>query len=322
MQPTWAEAKARPAATPATKTRNRRIRRAGAPRIGTARPSSSRAAVDCVACHGADYRGGGSGVSCFRCHDGPGGHASGWADAVQHGAAAGGAAVAGCALCHGGDFHGGWSGVSCYTCHPGPTGRHAGDYADPGQHGAEVIAAAGPAACTSCHGLDYGGGRSGVSCSDCHDGIGGHPVNWDAPSRHGSAVEAGGAAACAACHGADFLGGWAATSCYECHDGPGGHPLGWSHYTRHGRTASLYGPAACGACHGADYRGGWSGISCYQCHVGPYAVHPLGWAEPGAHGDGGRRQTAPTAAPNATAPTCEAAAAAFRAGSCHEGPNP
>ncbi|MBK7672701.1 MAG: hypothetical protein IPJ24_15150 [bacterium] len=96
----------------------------------------------CASCHGVDYRGGGSGVSCFRCHDGPGGHATGWADAVRHGAAAGGAAVAGCALCHGGDFRGGWSGVSCYTCHPGPTGRHAGDYADPGQHGAEVIAAA------------------------------------------------------------------------------------------------------------------------------------------------------------------------------------
>lgn len=275
----------------------------------------------CAGCHGADFRGGTTDVSCFRCHDGPGGHARGWAEATAHGLAARGPAASGCATCHGADYRGGWSAVSCYTCHPGPTGRHADDYAEPGQHGAEVVAAAGVAGCVACHGQDYEGGRSGVSCYQCHDGIGGHPVNWESASRHGDAVEDGGGAACAVCHGADYRGGWAATSCYECHDGPGGHPVGWAHYSRHGREASLYTPVGCSPCHGDDYRGGWSTVSCYRCHVGPYAIHPFGWADPDAHGQEAERDDA--------ASCRECHGADLRGGGsgvscwqCHDGPNP
>ncbi|MBK7769435.1 MAG: hypothetical protein IPI48_02580 [bacterium] len=87
----------------------------------------------CASCHGFDYRGGVAGVSCYACHDGPGGHPLGWEEQVAHGTAAQGAAVAGCAVCHGADFRGGWTSVSCYQCHGGPTGRHGDGYAEPGQ---------------------------------------------------------------------------------------------------------------------------------------------------------------------------------------------
>ncbi|MBK7048140.1 MAG: hypothetical protein IPH48_16870 [bacterium] len=239
----------------------------------------------CAACHGADYRGGVAGVSCFRCHDGPGGHAAGWADAVRHGAAAGGAGRRRLRPVP-------WRGfprrlerrvvlhVPSRADRP-PSRRLRGTRAARrrghrrgGAGGLPVL----PPGWTTAAAVRVCRAATAMTASA------GTRSNWDAPSRHGSAVEDGGAAACAACHGADFLGGWSATSCYECHDGPGGHPVGWSHYTGHGRTASLYGPAACGTCHGVDYQGGWSGITCYQCHVGPYAVHPLGWAEPDAHG--------------------------------------
>ncbi|MBK7188754.1 MAG: hypothetical protein IPH86_08795 [bacterium] len=94
----------------------------------------------CASCHGFDYRGGVAGVSCYACHDGPGGHPLGWEEQLAHGTAAQGAAVAGCAVCHGADFRGGWTSVSCYQCHGGPTGRHGDGYAEPGQHGADVRA--------------------------------------------------------------------------------------------------------------------------------------------------------------------------------------
>jgi hypothetical protein len=275
----------------------------------------------CAACHGADFRGGTARVSCHRCHDGPGGHARGWVEPAAHGVAARGPAVIGCAACHGADFRGGWTAVSCYACHPGPTGRHGDGYAEPGQHGAEVVAASGVAACVACHGQDYEGGRSGVSCYLCHDGIGGHPVNWESASRHGDAVADGGGAACTECHGTDYQGGWAATSCYECHDGPGGHPPGWFHYTRHGRTASIGGPEACAPCHGGDYRGGWSAVSCYQCHVGPEAIHPLGWAEPAAHGSEAGRDDAASCR-ECHGEDLRGGAGAASCWQCHDGPDP
>ena len=130
----------------------------------------------CTLCHGADYLGGTSGTSCFTCHDGPGGHPTGWAQPAQHGAEAATNGPASCAACHGADYRGGWSTVSCYACHAGgPNGAHPVGWANPAQHGA-TVRVSGVSSCTACHGANYLGGTSGVSCFTCHDGPGGHPT--------------------------------------------------------------------------------------------------------------------------------------------------
>jgi predicted CxxxxCH...CXXCH cytochrome family protein len=103
-------------------------------------------------------------------------HPAGWNDRYSpdfHGNEGRATASESCAGCHGADFTGGRSGVSCYRCHadyPHPT-ISAGP---PAAH-ADVIAAAdwNLRPCTRCHGTDFAGGSSGVSCLRCHTSPGG-----------------------------------------------------------------------------------------------------------------------------------------------------
>jgi hypothetical protein len=74
--------------------------------------------------------------------------------------------------------------------------------------------------CATCHGADYRGGWSEVSCYGCHDGPGGHPIGWRGRNQHGDYAETYGIHPCAACHGQDYRGDWTGVSCYQCHDGP------------------------------------------------------------------------------------------------------
>jgi hypothetical protein len=170
--------------------------------------------------------------NCNKCHAGPGGHPAGWADPDQHGAEVLDDGTGECKRCHGGNLRGGWSEVSCYACHDGPDGGggdggggggsvHPTGWSDGRVHGAEVMANS-ATSCTACHGSDYMGGTSGVSCYTCHDGPGGHPTGWSRPSVHGAEVRANGSESCALCHGADYRGGWTGVSCYRCHNGPNG----------------------------------------------------------------------------------------------------
>ncbi len=82
---------------------------------------AARGPTPCKLCHGADYRGGTAGVSCFTCHaDGPSGHPEGWLNpraATFHSLAVGRLGLDNCRQCHGSDLHGGTSGVSCSECH-------------------------------------------------------------------------------------------------------------------------------------------------------------------------------------------------------------
>ena len=75
----------------------------------------------CAACHGADFRGGAVGVSCYTCHaGGPSGHPAGWVDrraATFHGRRVEQQGDRECRRCHGGNLDGGWSGVACSQCH-------------------------------------------------------------------------------------------------------------------------------------------------------------------------------------------------------------
>ncbi len=133
--------------------------------------------------------------------------------------------------------------------------------------------------CVKCHGTDFLGGSSGVSCAPCHDEAIAHPSPWD---DHGQAA-VNDLHACALCHGDDFTGGTSGVSCYSCHDGPYGygHPNGWE--TDHSVEARQ-GTSSCAKnnCHGTDYRGGASGVSCYQCHLGGPSgqPHPSSWTDP------------------------------------------
>lgn len=79
----------------------------------------------CRECHGQDLGGGIAAISCYTCHDGPGGdigHPDGWTGSMDnpvtfHGKYAK-SFVAACANCHGFDLNGG-IGPRCSSCHDG-----------------------------------------------------------------------------------------------------------------------------------------------------------------------------------------------------------
>jgi predicted CxxxxCH...CXXCH cytochrome family protein len=101
--------------------------------------------------------------------------------------------------------------------------------------------------CSECHGNDFSGGISGVSCTQCH--IGGvnsvHPVSWGTGSQivpnHGAYVVSNGTTSCsnAYCHGSDLSGVTnSGPACANCHIG--------------GVSSLLSG---CASCHGAPPNG-------------------------------------------------------------------
>jgi len=82
---------------------------------------AARGPTPCARCHGADYRGGTAGVSCYTCHaDGPSGHPEGWLNpraASFHGRRVLEQGLGDCRRCHGSGLDGGTSRVSCSQCH-------------------------------------------------------------------------------------------------------------------------------------------------------------------------------------------------------------
>ena len=104
-------------------------------------------------------------------------HPSGWTDENSEDSHMAKISVKGiedCKDCHGGveknDYFGGTSGVSCYDCHAGgPSGHPAfeiwiGEPTNLNFHGKDDSNR-----CKLCHGNDFSGGISGVSCYVCHD---------------------------------------------------------------------------------------------------------------------------------------------------------
>ena len=188
---------------------------------------AARGPVPCKTCHGDDYRGGSSGISCYTCHaGGPSGHPDGWMNpdaSAFHGQRVLVDGVADCQRCHGAGLSGGTSGVACSQCHATVGGHPVGwmDESGPNFHG-KAVAAQGPTPCQGCHGANYRGGSSGVSCYTCHaDGPSGHPAGWlnqDSAAFHGRRVNQTGTADCKRCHGADLRGGTSGVGCNRCHD--------------------------------------------------------------------------------------------------------
>ena len=127
--------------------------------------------------------------------------------------------------------------------------------------------------CSGCHGPDFAGGISGVSCTSCH--MGGvtniHPAGWmgDACSNHGTFALANGTTGCANmyCHGANLTGvPESGPSCTKCHP-------------------TIPTSPSCGTCHGIPPDGlapagnvypnlpgkhakhmALSGVTCETCH--------------------------------------------------------
>jgi hypothetical protein len=123
--------------------------------------------------------------------------------------------------------------------------------------------------CQSCHGADYNGGSSGVSCYTCH-GSYPHMANWSSPNNHGRYLldETGNISDCQSCHGEDYSGGSSGVSCYTCHalfPHPDRYRSGHADdmeniYWQIGRE--------CQSCHGNTYNGnGYSAKNCNVCHI-------------------------------------------------------
>jgi hypothetical protein len=173
------------------------------------------------------------------------------------------AKVKDCRKCHSGDYRGGLSRVSCFTCHtsyPHPDGwsdsssaLFHGDYLQTQSWNLQR--------CVSCHGSDFAGGTSSVSCYTCHDSYP-HNSGWSnpvSPSSHGRYLKGTSwdDKNCVACHAATYTGGMTGVSCFTCHPAyphsvtfppPGYHPV----YLK----ANGFPLTQCQQCHGTSYAGG------------------------------------------------------------------
>jgi hypothetical protein len=156
------------------------------------------------------------------------------------------------------------------------TGKHSANWL-PAAH--MEAASSDIGSCSSCHGTDFKGGISGVSCTSCHLGspTSVHPLDWNPVySNHASYVTANGTNACSNqyCHGSLLTGvANSGPSCTSCHLGgvTSIHPSAWmgDACSDHGNYAYTNGTAGCANiyCHGANLGGVLdSGPSCTQCH--------------------------------------------------------
>lgn len=263
----------------------------------------------CQLCHGADFNGGVSNKSCLNT---AGCHGAGklsphspfpWLDIAKTGAARTHASTdpsnaAACAVCHAGGANSNrkpspaapaGTAPDCFNntlCH-GVEG-HANLWEVPTAHGVAAKAVSGGvtvnsivspvssfASCTGCHGTNYAGGTSQVSCLSnnpnnaiCH----GANVNSPHPAKpwrttggvtH-TTTDTENAGQCAVCHTAGAnstrkpVAGSPAglTGCFDnslCH-GSEGHAPGWKNFSSHGKAAKKAPAASTGF------------ISCQQCH--------------------------------------------------------
>lgn len=235
----------------------------------------------CSRCHGADLKGGASGVGCDSCHFGPGGSripaGSAWVHGtVPHGDLAPGVAI--CSACHTLNRMYGNGPTACHDCHVGathPLGQAWLDRKVAGYHGA-VVLQQGTGSCTPCHGSDLAGGVSGVGCATCHFGPDGSKVPTGAVWTHGTTPHGtltASAGICTICHQTSRLYGNGPAPCHDCHLAAT-HALGQAWVDKksagyHGSVVNQQGSASCQPCHGADLLGGSSGVGCSSCHFGP-----------------------------------------------------
>lgn len=154
-------------------------------------------------CHGQDLNGGNSGISCNSCHYSfPHPGVSDWEN-LGHGLYLQSYTfdLTKCTDCHGVNLTGGISGVSCYSCHstyPHPPGNVWLIRGETGFHGDLVNTPGSSSVCAQCHGTDWLGKNSGVSCFTCHS-LYPHDSDWTSYT-HGDYVNANGDGDCISCH--------------------------------------------------------------------------------------------------------------------------
>jgi predicted CxxxxCH...CXXCH cytochrome family protein len=141
--------------------------------------------------HAPDWLGGAPAGACGTCHFG-----AGVTPPAQHPQGPGGAGFAdtrACAACHtetvnAADGTINVTGGKHVNGQLDGGGGHSPGWADPANHG--PAASGGLQGCTVCHGTDFNGGSTGVSCNACHS-ANGHP-NWQTECTfcHGSTTRA------------------------------------------------------------------------------------------------------------------------------------
>jgi hypothetical protein len=235
-----------------------------------------------------------------------------------------------CPECHGADLAGGVSGLSCFTaryegvgCHESGVGkRHTAGWSLPVEHGRVAKGrpgvSSGMGSCRACHGDDYEGGTSDVSCTSCHRVSAPHPK---APWLHGSyshhTADDRNAPFCAECH--ENTESPEPDGCFNgslCHGQKSFHEADWALAERHGADVLREGGfEECTSCHGEDFEGGTARVSCLSCHD-LQAPHPRrGWIDGGSvHREVGEENLPVCATCHsevADAPDC------FTANACH-----
>ena len=189
------------------------------------------------ACHGTEYTGGDTEISCFSCHD-PYPHPAGWLDWDNHGEYYVDNYVIiqpvisnpECATaCHGENFSGTDEAPACDSCHS--LFPHNADWTtidNPSNHGRFYVAnyvlptpSSNDECASNCHGTDFSGGGSTVSCDSCHnEGVFPHvdqgQTLWK-QTGHQDAVNItlGTDAVCTECH-SDYLKGIDGTPLITC----------------------------------------------------------------------------------------------------------
>ncbi len=259
--------------------------------------------ADCKLCHGADLKGGATGIGCKACHanfpHNTDSTTTPWLS--KHGAVASAEnpKASSCATvnCHGqkldgSSFNGKKFVAVCLDCHLQMP--HQATW--PKTHGAS--AATNISACRACHGADLKGKGIAPSCDQCHSNFPLHHRNKDGTKNnqwkpatgtdfHGklvmaaSGVTAKNKAAnlkCTTCHDSGNAGN-PSPSCYSCHANfP--HAEGWANATNGGTHKLVVlqnGTAGClTGCHGGDGSGGTSKVACTKCHNYPHAA---GWVK-------------------------------------------
>ena len=204
---------------------------------------------NCATCHGNDFKGGTSKVSCSseNCHNlYP--HEDDFVDEQADGFHGNIIAktlnwqLTPCIDCHGDDFKGeGNNEKNCFRCHQ--QYPHSDEYVNAASeafHGLDIANALkfDISSCTACHGNDYEGkGYEVKNCRTCHE-IYPHAEGFANPSsdnfhsKHIATEELWDISGCRSCHGEDYSGsGYTEKNCLTCHTQDDG-------------------PEACNTCHG------------------------------------------------------------------------
>ncbi|MCX8010005.1 MAG: hypothetical protein N3A61_02535, partial [Ignavibacteria bacterium] len=143
-----------------------------------------------------------------------------------------------CLNCHGYNQTINLANKSCYSCHN--SYPHKPNWINPNDasyHG-KFLKGLGYTVgmCSNCHGDNFKGGTSNISCYGCHESYP-HNPNWknvdDQTNYHGGFIASKNwiMGECKNCHGTDLKGGTSEKSCFTCHNG-------------------AKGPEECNTCHG------------------------------------------------------------------------